>query len=382
MSAALVSRASGVEAPEDVGFAFVFADRPMHRRPHRRRVGVRAVVAVLVGGLTVLVAPLAGAQSGHRSGGLPSGGTDAQGEPADSVPRGELDELGLLLMGRYGEMPEVKPPEFFDGPPDPAKPSGPPYKTGPNEASPVVIPPPALGAGDGTIFAEGDSVLLGTENVLPRTTAGWDLRMDARVGRTFPEGIASLRANRASIGQVLVVCLGHNYGGGGHAGRYIDEVMALASNAQRVVFVTQAEWSPPQIEVNREIYAAAQRHPKIVVAPWSETLKANPDFLADHVHPNASGRIALANLIAIMVGPVPPSDGNPKPPRPVILPIPTSPPTTSTTRSTTTTTSSPPPTSVPTSGGTSTTAPPTTDTTAPPTSDTTQAPTSTSQPPP
>jgi hypothetical protein len=239
----------------------------------------------------------------------------------DTTPRGELDDLGEVLMGRHASMPAVTPPPFFADP-VPNTPSGPPYKTGPGDKSPVVTPPPALGPGDGTVYAVGDSVLLGTENVLPTTLAGWDLRMDAVVGRTFPGGIQTLDANRASVGQVAVVVLGHNYSGGGLAAGYIDHIMADLQRAQRVVFVTVTEWTPDQVEVNHAIYAAAQKYPKIVVAPWAETVAANPDFLVDNVHPNAAGRVALSDLIAVMVGPVAPSNGQPKPPRPVILPIP------------------------------------------------------------
>jgi hypothetical protein len=295
----------------------------------------------------------------------------------DTTPRGELDALGEVLMGRHASMPEVKPPPFFANPLS-NEPSGPPYKTGPAQSSPVVVPPPALGPGDGTIYAVGDSVLLGTENVLPTTVAGWDLRMDAQVGRTFPGGITVLDANRASVGQVAVVVLGHNYGGGNLSAGYIDHLMADLQKAQRVVFVTVTEWTPAQAEVNRNIYEAAKKYPTIVVAPWAETIAANPDFLVDNVHPNASGRIALANLIAVMVGPVAPTDGRPKPPRPVILQIPPVTPT-----STTTTTKPKTTTTVQQTTSTSTTTTQVTGTTAPPPSSTppTQPPPTSSEPP-
>jgi hypothetical protein len=206
--------------------------------------------------------------------------------------------------------------------------------------------------------------------------AGWDLRLDGQVGRTFPGGIAVLDANRASVGQVAVVVLGHNYGGGDLSAGYIDHIMADLQKAQRVVFVTVTEWSPPQVEVNRSIYAAAKKYPKIVVAPWAETIAANPDFLVDNVHPNASGRIALANLIAVMVGPVAPTDGRPKPPRPVILPIPPVIPTTTTTTRPKSTSTLPQ-----TSTSTSTTTTQVTGTTAP-TTTSTLPPTSSTSPPP
>ncbi|MFN8039489.1 MAG: hypothetical protein U0Q07_09790 [Acidimicrobiales bacterium] len=360
-------------------------------RPTRRPRSLLALVAAIVALVGLVGASLAGAQTDPgavtpstfaESANVPAPGAGQQAAtpppttaPAatDQVQLSDLVKLGLLLMepkgaaaARSGASPAA--------PLDP-NPWAPPYKTGPSGVSPVVTPPPALGPGDGTVYAIGDSVLLGTESYLRSTLGGWDLRLDARVSRRWPEGLDVLRQNQASVGQVVVFCLGHNYGGGGFAQSYVDEAVALSAKAQRVVFVTQTEWTPAQAEVNRAIYAAAARDPRIVVAPWAETIKANPDFLVDNVHPNRGGAIALANLIAVMVGPAPARTGV-SPPRPVILPIPndptptptpTAPPigpsTTSTAPSATTTTR---PTSTTLVGSSTTSAAPTT--TAPPTS--------------
>jgi hypothetical protein len=342
--------------------------------PWDRKRAIAAALVLLTSGAATGVAT---AQAPAPSDPAPSETSTTAGPSAidDPQPRGELDSLGVLLMGRHASMPPVQPPPFFkDAPAN--TPSGPPYKTGPSDKSPVVIPPPALGPGDGTIYAVGDSVLLGTENVLPTTTAGWDLRMDAQVGRTFPGGITVFDTNRASVGQVAVVVLGHNYGGGNLSAGYIDHIMADLQKAQRVVWVTVTEWTPAQAEVNRNIYAAAARYPSIVVAPWAETVKANPDFLVDNVHPNATGRVALANLIAVMVGPVAPSDGRPKPPRPIILPLPPLDPTPTPTTTKGPTTTAPKLTTTtpaPTTTTVGTTIPPTTTTTEESTTTTTEA---------
>ncbi len=315
-------------------------------------------------------------------------GTGAQGISPDSDPRqsprstvaprgdvpspvqfNELVRLGLLMM----DSKQPVPPAELPTPTTNNTPWTQPYRTGPQGESPTVTPPPALGLGDGTVYAIGDSVLLGTDRWLGQVLGGWNLRLDAKVSRRFPEGLDILRQNQASVGQVVVICLGHNYGGGGSSYGYIDDIMALTSKAQRVVFITQVEWSRPQVEVNRAIRAAAERYPKIVVAPWAETIQANPQWLADHVHPTTAGAIALSNLIAIMVGPLPSVTGIPSPP-PFILPVPddTRPViTTSTTRVTTTT-------SKPTSTTNSTTTVPPSTTTVVETTSTSMAVTSTS----
>ncbi len=208
--------------------------------------------------------------------------------------------------------------------PPPTEPPAAPYRTGTQPDSPVVVPPPALPPGDGTVYAVGDSVLLGTQDYLGTTLGGWDLRLDARVGRAFPEGIDIIRENHASLGQAAIIVLGHNYWGGGKVYGYLDEIMAEMRSVQRVVVVTVAEWSPAQPEVNRAIRALPQTYPNVVVADWQAVLAANPQFLSpDHVHPTRGGDVALANLIAIMLGPARPNGRTVPPPK--ILRIPDDP---------------------------------------------------------
>ena len=249
--------------------------------------------------------------------------------------------------------PAVPPPP----PPEP-------YKTGPRGESPVITPPASLGPGDGTVYAVGDSVLLGTQGYLNQTVGGWDLRMDAVVGRRFPEGIDVLRQNRASIGQAAIILLGNNYGGGGQVYGYLDEIMAMMRSVDRVVFVTVREWSYAQPEVNRAIRALPKSYPNVVVADWSSVVDANPEFLVDNVHLNSAGDTALANLIAVMLGPANPNGKKVAPPK--ILPIPpVGPPKSSTpssssssTSTSSTTSSTSPASSSTTSSSSTTTAPP------------------------
>ena len=164
-----------------------------------------------------------------------------------------------------------------------------------------------------------------------------------------------------------MICLGHNYGGGGSVYGYLDEIMAELRNVDRVVFVTVAEWSPAQPEVNRAIRALPAFYPNVVVADWAGVSAANPPFLvSDRVHLSRSGNIALANLIAVMLGPASRDGSTVAPPR--ILDIPNEPggpstpaPTTSTSSTTSSTSSTT--TTVPGTGSTTTTAPPDTTTT-------------------
>ena len=93
-------------------------------------------------------------------------------------------------------------------------------------------------------------------------------------------------------------------------------------NVPRVVFVTVAEWSPAQPEVNRAIRALPAFYPNVVVADWAAVSAANPPFLvSDNVHLSRSGNIALANLIAVMLGPANKDGSTVAPPRILAIPI-------------------------------------------------------------
>ena len=275
----------------------------------------------------------------------PAGGeipVDASGEPA--VPPAGAQASGLDRLAQLLTAPRPLSRTVAE-PAEPPPPSGPPYKSGPAADSPVIIPPPAVGPGDGTVYAVGDSVLLGTESYLGQTVGGWDLRLDARVSRRFPEGMDLIRANRDRLGQAVVICLGHNYGGGGYVYSYLDELMSELRQVERVVFVTVAEWSPAQVEVNRAIRALPAFYPNVVVADWSAVSAANPPFLvSDGVHLSRSGNIALANLIAVMLGPANRDGTTVAPPRILDIPIeggPAGPTSTTSSTSTSTSTTSP-----------------------------------------
>lgn len=116
------------------------------------------------------------------------------------------------------------------------------------------------------------------------------------------------------------------------------------------------------------------------MADWSAVSAANPPFLvSDGVHLSRSGNIALANLIAVMLGPANKDGTTVAPPRILDIPVepgPTNPTSTSTTSTSSTTSTTAAPTTT-TTGSTTTTIDSTTTTESP----TTTASTTTSLPP-
>jgi hypothetical protein len=183
-------------------------------------------------------------------------------------------------------------------------------ETGTTTTIPAFVPPgevmPAVDTDNPTLFMVGDSVLEASYPTVQRMLPSWEVLGDTRVGRRPAEGAAVVEQRAGEIGDVAVVLLGHNYGLGERFGDDFSRIMRELWHLDRVVWVTVAEWSPGQREVNDLLRAAPEVWPNIVVADWAEVAAANPGYLTnDHVHLNPSGVLALSDLIARGVGPGP-----------------------------------------------------------------------------
>ncbi len=253
-------------------------------------------------------------------------------DPAAGLHDADLDRLALVAATTRG-LDLVVPLDGFvvvdPGPPPVA----------PLPLAPDVRAGSRLSPGARTVYALGDSVMLSAASTLPATMGGWTVVVDGKVGRRMPEGIALLDANADRLTQVVVILLGHNYGGGGSAWSSISGMLARTGGVERVVLVTVAEWSPAQREVNDAIRHAANVYPNVVIADWAAVTAANPGYLArDRVHVTGQGAWALAQLIATVTGPLPDLGRGPFPPLPTV-PY-SAPPTTATPTSSTTSSSS------------------------------------------
>lgn len=165
---------------------------------------------------------------------------------------------------------------------------------------------PAVDTSDPRLFMVGDSVLLASATTTEEMLPSWTVTADAEVGRGVPTGRSVVAARLREIGDVAVVVLGHNYDKGGGFEDELDQIMRDLGDLERVVWVTVAEWSPAQIEVNRAIRAAPRRYDNVVVADWEALTVENPGYLqADDVHTSTAGTLALADLMARAVGPGP-----------------------------------------------------------------------------
>lgn len=159
---------------------------------------------------------------------------------------------------------------------------------------------------DPRLFMVGDSVMLASGSTVEEMLPSWSTTVDAEVGRGVPTGRSIIASRLPEIGEVAVVVLGHNYSGGGGFEEELERIMLHLDDLERVVWVTVAEWSPDQVEVNEAIRSAHRRHDNVVVADWEALTVENPGYLqADDVHTSSDGTLALADLIARAVGPGP-----------------------------------------------------------------------------
>jgi hypothetical protein len=161
------------------------------------------------------------------------------------------------------------------------------------------------------VFVLGDSVLLGAANEIPAALPGWQVIVDAKVSRFLNQGIEVLQARRAEIGNagVVVIQQGNNYLGNEEQFRdEIDQTMAVLAGVPKVIWLTVAEFTQSRVDVNKEILAAAERYPNIVLADWNGTWLPNRHAFAsrDGLHLTRPGARAMAALIASVVG-APPS---------------------------------------------------------------------------
>jgi len=121
------------------------------------------------------------------------------------------------------------------------------------------------------VFVIGDSitVMAGGTKLGP---AGWTV--DARAGRTTPEGIRVAAANDLSHPSVVVVALGTNdYRDSAAAyGRKVDQMLAAIGQGPDVIWVNvdshTSVLAPAAQGVNVALDAAAARHRNLRIADW------------------------------------------------------------------------------------------------------------------
>jgi lysophospholipase L1-like esterase len=154
---------------------------------------------------------------------------------------------------------------------------------------------------DPRVFVEGDSLTVGMAPYLPALMgSGWDLTVDAGIGRATPAGISILAQRGSDIGATLVVALGTNDTADPAAfSSHIDQVMHIAGT-RRVIWVTvaRAGWE----RLDTALLAAQARWPNLQVIDWRPVIAAHPDMRgADGIHLTEAGYRLRARFVAAAI---------------------------------------------------------------------------------
>ncbi len=162
------------------------------------------------------------------------------------------------------------------------------------------------------VIVIGDSVLAATssrysddmcEALVP---LGWQVEVDAEPGRFIEFGNEVLDARLPEGWDASVILLGNNYRGSETG--YRDELARIVDrlSPNPVVLLTVTEWDPSREKVNEVILDVAAAHDNVTIVDWRNTTAENEKFTGyDHLHLTMAGRRALAEDVALALGPAP-----------------------------------------------------------------------------
>lgn len=152
----------------------------------------------------------------------------------------------------------------------------------------------------------GDSLAVGTRDLLPAALPGWSVTTDARKGRPIAEGMQVLGAADVAPGSVLAFSLFTNDppGATGALESALRAAAAKVGPEGCQVWATIARPVPgggpePANQILRRLDGGQVSGTRVVVADWAELVARRPSLLApDKVHGTPDGYRARARLYA------------------------------------------------------------------------------------
>lgn len=164
----------------------------------------------------------------------------------------------------------------------------------------VVAALAACGGGDerrGSLVVVGDSLAVGTRELLPAELDGWDVRTDALEGRPLAAGMDVLSRTDVPSGAVLAFSLFTN--------DTPDRLPALETAVRRSAELGCSVWATithpvhDHRAVNARLVALDRELDRVVVVRWAEAVAGRLALLRDDgVHGTAEGYRVRARLYA------------------------------------------------------------------------------------
>jgi lysophospholipase L1-like esterase len=169
---------------------------------------------------------------------------------------------------------------------------------------------------DNRVYLVGDSI---TESISSRYSGavcdalnplGWDVTVDAVMGRQTADAVQSLRAHLTDVGQVMVVLIGHNDGIDPKNYRaQLDRLIALVPDVRRIYLLTNYQFEKGRDRMNavlqQEAAADGTGEPddRIELVDWNTVVSGVKGAIRqDGLHLTSIGQEALAGTIASALG--------------------------------------------------------------------------------
>jgi lysophospholipase L1-like esterase len=182
-------------------------------------------------------------------------------------------------------------------------------------------PPTTLALTDNRVFLLGDSI---TEAVGPQYSGtvctsleplGWNVIVDAHTGRNTTQATKELHDHLDSVGQVLVVLIGHNDPVDPATYRTkIDALLALVPTVPRILLLTNYQFETGRDRMNAVLEEVAAGDSRIQLVDWNAMVSSTEHAIGgDGLHLTSIGEVTLADALATALGRAPdPSDPTPR----------------------------------------------------------------------
>jgi lysophospholipase L1-like esterase len=154
-----------------------------------------------------------------------------------------------------------------------------------------------------TVVIVGDSLTVGASPGLRALLADVNLRIDARVGRSMPEGSLAAKTLKASTADIVVIALGSNDSCDvAECTRRVNAILAVVNPTAPVVWMLPARFRPNMENVRAAVTKVLAVRPRSVVLDWQPYQDDHPEIMQpDNIHLTPAGYRLRAEVTANQV---------------------------------------------------------------------------------
>jgi len=258
-----------------------------------------------------------------------AGCTAVAQSPSDSAPSGTVGGVGALPVQASvaassdstgsSDVPDSASVVESADTTDPTNSSTPPSTSiDPSSTTTTVVPVVPVGAHTfgNKVLMIGDSVTAsvakryGGEACKALVPLGWQLEVDAEVGRFVDFGKLVLDKRLDAGWDAVIIFLGNNYGEDQVVFEGYLHAMLERLAPRPTILINTSLFDPVQQQVNDTITYDAAAYPNVAIIDWAKVTNDDPSLTgADGLHLTPAGRSALAYQLAAAMGTAPAQPG-------------------------------------------------------------------------